>query len=69
MVVCKCIVPLRQEGTLNSSRAASPLAGLVEGEEGGHWLPPVVSPSKLGGTVTYMMLKDKAKDRRKTSSP
>ncbi|GFW79411.1 hypothetical protein TNCV_2478181 [Trichonephila clavipes] len=31
--VCKCIVPLRQGGTLNSRRAASPLVGLLEGEE------------------------------------
>ncbi|GFV53830.1 hypothetical protein TNCV_4208811 [Trichonephila clavipes] len=33
MDVCKCIVPLRQGGTLNSRRAASPLAWLVEGKE------------------------------------
>ncbi|GFV78964.1 uncharacterized protein TNCV_4347231 [Trichonephila clavipes] len=33
MDVCKCIVPSRHGGTLNSSRAASPLVRLVEGEE------------------------------------
>ncbi|GFU18236.1 hypothetical protein TNCV_1389021 [Trichonephila clavipes] len=33
MDVCKCIVPLRQGGTLNSRRAVSPLVRLVEGEE------------------------------------
>ncbi|GFU18194.1 hypothetical protein TNCV_2033441 [Trichonephila clavipes] len=31
--VCKCIVPLRHGGTLNSRRAASPLVRLVEEEE------------------------------------
>ncbi|GFU65794.1 hypothetical protein TNCV_5059281 [Trichonephila clavipes] len=34
MDVCKCIVPLRHEGTLNSRQAASPLVWLVEEEEG-----------------------------------
>ncbi|GFX03703.1 uncharacterized protein TNCV_2112751 [Trichonephila clavipes] len=33
MDVCKCIVPSRHGGTLNSRRAASPLVWLVEGEE------------------------------------
>ncbi|GFW21201.1 uncharacterized protein TNCV_1948251 [Trichonephila clavipes] len=33
MGVCKCIVPARHGGTLNSRRAASPLVRLVEGEE------------------------------------
>ncbi|GFW90190.1 hypothetical protein TNCV_1790111 [Trichonephila clavipes] len=33
MDVCKCIVPLWQEGTLNSHRAASSLTRLVEREE------------------------------------
>ncbi|GFV93778.1 hypothetical protein TNCV_366782 [Trichonephila clavipes] len=33
MDVCKYIVPLRNEDTLNSSPAASPLVSLVEGEE------------------------------------
>ncbi|GFW84342.1 uncharacterized protein TNCV_1132111 [Trichonephila clavipes] len=34
MDVCKCIVPSRHEGTLNSRQAASPLVRLVEGEKG-----------------------------------
>ncbi|GFY14828.1 hypothetical protein TNCV_648711 [Trichonephila clavipes] len=33
MDVCKCVVPLRQGGTLNSRRAASLLVWLVKGEE------------------------------------
>ncbi|GFW97097.1 adipocyte plasma membrane-associated protein [Trichonephila clavipes] len=33
MDVCKCIVPSRHGGTLNSCRATSPLVRLVEGEE------------------------------------
>ncbi|GFW68835.1 uncharacterized protein TNCV_3640481 [Trichonephila clavipes] len=33
MNVCKCIVPLRQGGSLNSRQSASPLARLVKEEE------------------------------------
>ncbi|GFU38447.1 uncharacterized protein TNCV_2434001 [Trichonephila clavipes] len=33
MDVCKCIVPSRHGGTLNSRRAASPLVWLVKEEE------------------------------------
>ncbi|PRD36080.1 UNVERIFIED_CONTAM: hypothetical protein NCL1_09708 [Trichonephila clavipes] len=60
MGVCKCIVPSRHGGTLNSRRAASPLAWLVEGEE--RWEAPD-HPPKWGGneptlTVTCMMLKE-----------
>ncbi|GFV50017.1 hypothetical protein TNCV_2372601 [Trichonephila clavipes] len=48
--VCKCIVPLRHGGTLNSRRAASPFVLLVAGDE--RWdapdPPPGCSPSKLG---------------------
>ncbi|GFU73137.1 uncharacterized protein TNCV_1354281 [Trichonephila clavipes] len=33
MDVCKCMLPLRRGGTLNSRRAASPLVWLVEGIE------------------------------------
>ncbi|GFW95531.1 uncharacterized protein TNCV_1722321 [Trichonephila clavipes] len=33
MDVCKGIVPARHGGTLNSSRVASPLVRLVEGQE------------------------------------
>ncbi|GFV74343.1 uncharacterized protein TNCV_5127861 [Trichonephila clavipes] len=49
MDVCKCIVPLWHEGTLNSRRAASPLMGLVEGVERWEALTtPRCPPSKLG---------------------
>ncbi|GFV50724.1 hypothetical protein TNCV_2213851 [Trichonephila clavipes] len=33
MDVCKCIVPLRHGGTVNSRRTASPVVWLVEEEE------------------------------------
>ncbi|GFT33948.1 uncharacterized protein TNCV_4384171 [Trichonephila clavipes] len=49
--VCKCIVPLRHGGILNSRRDASPLVRLVEGEE--RWEAPTlkgVSPLNWGGT-------------------
>ncbi|GFW24280.1 hypothetical protein TNCV_605301 [Trichonephila clavipes] len=74
MDVCKCIGPLLHEGTLNRRRIASSLVKLVEVEE--KWEPlttPGCSPLKLGGTVlnrtvTCMVLKTTANDRR-TSSP
>ncbi|GFV65416.1 uncharacterized protein TNCV_2638461 [Trichonephila clavipes] len=51
MDVCKCIVPSRHGGTLNSRRAASPLVRLVDGEE--RWEasddPQGVSPQSWGG--------------------
>ncbi|GFV34843.1 gag-pol polyprotein [Trichonephila clavipes] len=70
MDVCKCIVPLRHGGTLNRRRAASPLVGLVEGEE--RWRPlttPGVLPQNWGGnepnrTTICMVLKAKANDMR-----
>ncbi|GFV44807.1 cullin-4A [Trichonephila clavipes] len=70
--VCKCIVPSRHEGTLNSRRAASPLVWLEEGEERCE-TPDHPSPQNWGGTelnctVTCMVLKATANDRR-TSSP
>ncbi|GFV64615.1 uncharacterized protein TNCV_3181111 [Trichonephila clavipes] len=76
MDVCKCIVPLRHGGTLNSRQAACPLVGLVEGEERweapGH--PQDFLPLNWGGTeqnrtVTCMVLKAKDNDRCKNSSP
>ncbi|GFV01571.1 uncharacterized protein TNCV_2961641 [Trichonephila clavipes] len=76
MDVCKSIVPLRHGGTLNSRRAASSLVWLVEVEE--RWEAPGVPQGFLllnwGGTeqtrtVTFMVLKAKANDRRKISSP
>ncbi|GFV25412.1 uncharacterized protein TNCV_1146821 [Trichonephila clavipes] len=75
MDVCKCIVPSRHGGTLNSRRAANPLVRLVAGEE--RWRPLTLSlgvlPQNWGGTklnriVTSMVLKTTANDRR-TSSP
>ncbi|GFW63957.1 uncharacterized protein TNCV_706631 [Trichonephila clavipes] len=71
MDVCKCIVPARHGGTLNSRRAASPLVWLVEGEE--RWEvsnhPQNVLPLNWGGiepnpTVTCMVLKATSNDRR-----
>ncbi|GFW74463.1 hypothetical protein TNCV_2413621 [Trichonephila clavipes] len=55
--VCRCIVPSWHRGTLNSRRAASPLATLVEGEE--RWEafdPPECSPSKLNRAKSYCHL-------------
>ncbi|GFV42987.1 hypothetical protein TNCV_2661821 [Trichonephila clavipes] len=53
-------------GTLNSRRAASPLVWLVGGgrEVGGNW-----GRTEQNRTVTCMVLKAKANDRRKISSP
>ncbi|GFW11508.1 hypothetical protein TNCV_3810271 [Trichonephila clavipes] len=50
MDVCKCIVPSRQEGTLNSRRAAGPLDLGEKGRDVGDLSPlsPECSPSKLG---------------------
>ncbi|GFV66717.1 uncharacterized protein TNCV_3319471 [Trichonephila clavipes] len=77
MDVCKCIVPLRHGGTRNSRRAASPLMWFLEGEE--RWeaapgYPQSILPLNWGGTepnrtVTFMVLKVKANDTRKNSSP
>ncbi|GFV99708.1 speckle-type POZ protein [Trichonephila clavipes] len=62
--------------TLNSRPAASPLVKLVEGEE--RWEPPDhpqrVLPQNWGGTkqnrsLTCMVLKAKANDRRKNVTP
>ncbi|GFX64621.1 uncharacterized protein TNCV_1671571 [Trichonephila clavipes] len=73
MDFCRCIVPSRHWGTLNSRRVASPLIRLVEGKE--RWEDPDyplgVFPQNCDGTepnrtVTCMVLKAKANDRRKT---
>ncbi|GFV25052.1 uncharacterized protein TNCV_885181 [Trichonephila clavipes] len=48
MDVCKCMVPLRHGGTLNSRRAASPLVWLMEGEERWEALPSRVFSLKIG---------------------
>ncbi|GFV45229.1 uncharacterized protein TNCV_4240621 [Trichonephila clavipes] len=74
MDVCKCIGPLRHGDTLNSCRAASPLVWLGEKrwENPGH--PRSFLSLNWGGTeqnrtVTCMVLKAKANDRRKSSCP
>ncbi|GFU97309.1 uncharacterized protein TNCV_3889241 [Trichonephila clavipes] len=72
MDVCKCIVPLRHGGTLNSRRAASPRVWLMERgerrEAPDH--PQGFLALNWGGTeqtrtVYCMVLKAKANDRRK----
>ncbi|GFY30123.1 uncharacterized protein TNCV_4074361 [Trichonephila clavipes] len=75
MDVCKPIVPLWHGGTLNSRQAARPLVWLVEGEERweapGHplgFLPLNWGGTEQNRTVTCMVLKAKANDRRKNSS-
>ncbi|GFW00747.1 uncharacterized protein TNCV_2305201 [Trichonephila clavipes] len=76
MDVCKCIVPSRHEDNLNSRRTVNPHVRLVEGEES--WEAPDPSQgvlrqnwgaTKQNCTVTYMVLKAKANDRRKKSNP
>ncbi|GFS55408.1 uncharacterized protein TNCV_1626961 [Trichonephila clavipes] len=71
MDVCKCIGPSRQEGSLNSSRIASPLVRSVEGEERWEALdhPQGVKPQNWGENehyraVTCMVLKAMANERR-----
>ncbi|GFS54159.1 uncharacterized protein TNCV_2527001 [Trichonephila clavipes] len=71
MDVCKCIVPLRHGGTLNSRQAASPLVWLVEGVEMGETSdpPPGVLPQNRGGNepnrfVTCMVVKATVNDWR-----
>ncbi|GFV31562.1 transposable element Tcb1 transposase [Trichonephila clavipes] len=73
--VCKCTVPSRQGGTLNSRRVASPLVRLVKGEAMWEALDysQGVLPQNWGGAeqnhaVTCMVLKATTNDRR-TSSP
>ncbi|GFX26721.1 uncharacterized protein TNCV_1838941 [Trichonephila clavipes] len=74
MDVCKCIVPSRHGGTLNSRRAASPLVRLAEGE--GRWEAPSNShgvlnqnwgETELNCSVTSMLLIAMANDRRHTT--
>ncbi|GFW86007.1 uncharacterized protein TNCV_1968151 [Trichonephila clavipes] len=57
MDVCKCIVPSRHGGTVNSRRAASPLLWLVEGEE--RWVSPdhpQVSSLNIGVETSQIVL-------------
>ncbi|GFX91348.1 uncharacterized protein TNCV_3688121 [Trichonephila clavipes] len=71
MDVCKCIVPYRHGGTLNSCQAASPLVRLEEGEE--RWETPKHPPgvllqnwdeTELNRYIPCMMLKATANNRR-----
>ncbi|GFU85966.1 cullin-4A [Trichonephila clavipes] len=73
--ICKCIVPSRHDGTLNSGRTASHLVRLVVGDE--RWEAPYspqgVLPQNWGGTelnrtITCIVLKDTANDRPTSSS-
>ncbi|GFX69109.1 cullin-4A [Trichonephila clavipes] len=73
--VCKCIGASRHEGTLNNRRAARLLVRLVERMRGGRplTLPQGVLPQNWGGTelnctVTCMVLKATANDRRTSST-
>ncbi|GFU00146.1 hypothetical protein TNCV_1989621 [Trichonephila clavipes] len=68
MYVCKPIVLLRHESTLNSCRAASPLVRLVEGPNPQDILLLNWCGSELNRTVTCMVLKTMANDRH-TCSP
>ncbi|GFT64762.1 uncharacterized protein TNCV_4545101 [Trichonephila clavipes] len=72
MDVCKCIVPSWHGGTLNSSRATSPIVRLMEGEE--RWEtydhPQGVlllnwGETKLNRSVTCMVLKATVNGRRR----
>ncbi|GFW82155.1 uncharacterized protein TNCV_5056301 [Trichonephila clavipes] len=74
MDICKCIVPSRHRGILNSSRAASTLVRLMERKD--RWkapdnsqacLPQNWSSIEQNRTVTCMVLKTKANDRCKSS--
>ncbi|GFU63964.1 cullin-4A [Trichonephila clavipes] len=70
MDVCKCIMPSRHGGTLISSRAASPLVRMVEGEERREapdhpqgLLSQNRGEIELNSSVTCMVLKATANDR------
>ncbi|GFV85592.1 hypothetical protein TNCV_3774161 [Trichonephila clavipes] len=58
MDVCKCLIPLRQGGTLNSRGASSPLVNLVEGEErlGGPSPSLECSPLNIGVEPSKLVL-------------
>ncbi|GFY30207.1 uncharacterized protein TNCV_3091141 [Trichonephila clavipes] len=71
MDFCKCTVLSRHVGALNSRQAASPLVRLVEEKE--RWedpdhsqgvLPQIWGKIELNHSVTCMVLKTMANDRR-----
>ncbi|GFX35146.1 uncharacterized protein TNCV_2330861 [Trichonephila clavipes] len=66
MNICRCIVPSRPGGTLNSRGSTCPLVRLVKGEE--REVPQGVLPQNRGETqlnssVTCVVLKAMANDR------
>ncbi|GFX66839.1 uncharacterized protein TNCV_3049371 [Trichonephila clavipes] len=65
--VCKCIVPARHGGTLNSRRALSPLVRLVEGGTRGDHTQSVLSLNwgaiEPNRSVPCMVLKATVNDR------
>ncbi|GFX45005.1 uncharacterized protein TNCV_3430541 [Trichonephila clavipes] len=67
MVVCKCIVPLRHGGTLNSRRAASPLVSWVKWEVRWEALAPQINENvtstkqRLDSLVDDMRIQDRSK--------
>ncbi|GFY32340.1 hypothetical protein TNCV_3558481 [Trichonephila clavipes] len=73
MSLCKCIVPLQHEGTLNN-RQAPILLRLVEVEEKleapdpSGYFPQIRGGTELNRTLTCMVLKDMTNDIS-TSSP
>ncbi|GFY27353.1 hypothetical protein TNCV_2069731 [Trichonephila clavipes] len=77
MDVCKCIVPLRHGGTLNSHRAAIPVLKSWWKEKRGEkplTTPTLFSLKNWGGaepnlTVTCMVFKTTSNDRRKSLTP
>ncbi|GFU98883.1 DUF5641 domain-containing protein [Trichonephila clavipes] len=68
MDVCKCIVPLRYGGTLNSRKSSREVAGRGREVEAHGVLPLNWGGSELKRSFTYMVLKATANGRR-TSSP
>ncbi|GFX56402.1 hypothetical protein TNCV_2243341 [Trichonephila clavipes] len=65
-MLVKCIVPVWHEGTLNIRPAASLLVGLAQVPE---VLPQKPGSTKPNSTVTCMVLKATAIDRRKKLTP
>ncbi|GFX25704.1 hypothetical protein TNCV_1205811 [Trichonephila clavipes] len=54
--VCKCIVPLRHGGTLNSRQAASRIVRWGKGKEGGRPLTSQVFSLKTGAETSQIVL-------------
>ncbi|GFY16625.1 hypothetical protein TNCV_2787511 [Trichonephila clavipes] len=69
MDVCKCIVPSRHVGTLNSRLAASPLVRLVEGEESRSFEHHTVDSTILLGSTPILRENALGGQKPPTSSP